>query len=489
MGSAFLSGILLALGALAAYLGSSSIFELLTVVIPGVMVLIGAETVLHFLLGIYRPRRPGEMPRPAFDSRLLGWLTSPESIARIISETINYQFGIEVSRSWFYRLLSRAITPLVAFSLAMLVAISSIVVVEPQETAIITCFGAPVGGPVGPGLHFKWPWPIGAADKQPVGRVLTLELGSKQEGFTIDPKTFVLWTNPHAGKEEYLVTAPSSIPEPGLAGPATQPSANPAAGKATGWSLIGAQINVQYRVADMAAYVRCARDPQKLLHDLAEAEINRYFVTKDIDTLLLENRVAAGALMQRLIQAACENPQTHTGVVVLAVDLSGLHPPSESDVALAFLKQIAAGQKAKSAIDQSRKKAIQVLGGVAGTPEQAQKLYQAALEDQGKQTGQTPELLTGAQGEVGKIISAARAQRWQKSLGERAAASMFQAQLRQYQVAPEYFLAAQYADFIASLPADARKYIVDVDPATKPVWQIDLNDEMTPLSNLLPPGR
>jgi hypothetical protein len=55
-----------------------------------------------------------------------------------------------------------------------------------------------------------------------------------------------------------------------------------------------------------------------------------------------------------------------------------------------------------------------------------------------------------------------------------------------YHAAPQYFLAWQRADLIAALPADARKYIIDVDPSIQPIWQIEMKDELNPLGPLLP---
>src|SRR5262245_52443319 len=78
------------------------------------MVLIGAEVFLNFVLGVYRPRKAGEVPRPAFDSRLLGLMAAPDRIAQSISDAINYQLGFDVTRGWFYRLISRWFAALVA---------------------------------------------------------------------------------------------------------------------------------------------------------------------------------------------------------------------------------------------------------------------------------------------------------------------------------------------------------------------------------------
>ncbi|MGC8159923.1 hypothetical protein ACP3WZ_25700, partial [Salmonella enterica] len=73
----------------------------------------GVEVFVNFVLDIYRPRKAGESPRPAFNSPLLGLVASPETVARSINEAINYQLGYDVSGTWLYRLLSRAAAPLI----------------------------------------------------------------------------------------------------------------------------------------------------------------------------------------------------------------------------------------------------------------------------------------------------------------------------------------------------------------------------------------
>jgi hypothetical protein len=90
-------------------LSTAELFPILAVAAPTVMILIGTEMLLSVIFGLYQPRRPGQRPRAAFDSRILGWLTHYESLGKIVGEAINYQFGFEVSDSWFYRLLARAV--------------------------------------------------------------------------------------------------------------------------------------------------------------------------------------------------------------------------------------------------------------------------------------------------------------------------------------------------------------------------------------------
>src|SRR5690606_10798683 len=124
MGAVLIAVLLLA-GAVAAYFGNLGVLTVMALVIPGLMALLGLEIALGFVLGMYRPRRPGEINRPAFDSRVFGLLTRPESLGKIINETINYQFGFEISRSWFYRLIAKAITPLLVVGMLVLIGLTS----------------------------------------------------------------------------------------------------------------------------------------------------------------------------------------------------------------------------------------------------------------------------------------------------------------------------------------------------------------------------
>ena len=89
------------------YQGTTSWERVLTYAIPTIMLLLGIETLINFLLDIYRPRTPGVEPRACFDSRLLGLISEPGGIAHSLAEAINYQFGFKVSQTWFYLLLQR----------------------------------------------------------------------------------------------------------------------------------------------------------------------------------------------------------------------------------------------------------------------------------------------------------------------------------------------------------------------------------------------
>ncbi len=78
-------------------------------VVPALMVILGVEMMLNLILEMYRPHVPGSEPRPAMESRLLGLISEPGDVARSVAEAMNYQFGFEISRTWFYQLLQKAL--------------------------------------------------------------------------------------------------------------------------------------------------------------------------------------------------------------------------------------------------------------------------------------------------------------------------------------------------------------------------------------------
>jgi len=160
-------------------------------VIPLLLVVLGVETALNTVLDIYRPRLKGQYSRAAFDSRLLGVINEPGGIFRSAAGAIDYQFGFKVSETWFYKLLERAIVSLILFSAATLYLASCIVVVEPNEEAVVERFGNPLTGDgqvrdMGPGIHFKLPWPIDIAYVLPCS--LSVNLYSSETG-----ETLTLW--------------------------------------------------------------------------------------------------------------------------------------------------------------------------------------------------------------------------------------------------------------------------------------------------------
>ena len=177
---------------LAAWQGYSGADRALACAIPALQLIFALELAANVILDLYRPRVPGQEERFSFDSRIFGLIADPQRVGTSIAETLNYQFGFEVSKTWFYRVVSRAFVPLVLFGLVVLVGLSSVLVVREGEAFVVQRWGRadPARGALGPGLHLKWP--VGVEDVRYFdNRLIVYEIESR-EIISKDKKTLVI---------------------------------------------------------------------------------------------------------------------------------------------------------------------------------------------------------------------------------------------------------------------------------------------------------
>jgi regulator of protease activity HflC (stomatin/prohibitin superfamily) len=475
------AAVLLVGAATAAVLDDTRLFGWLAAVIPAVMILVGIEILATSLLEAYRPKVPGEVPRPAFDSRVLGLLTAPESLGRVVAETISYQFGVEVSRSWLYRLLGSAVTPLSIFALAVLAGLSCCAIVGPDERGILLRCGAMRGGPLPPGLHLKWPWPVETVELHPVGAVQQIRVSSDLTGRSAQAAA-LLWTTDDdtdaALGQEYFLAAPA----PGADG-----------GEGAGVALVSADVMVQYRVGDLPTFVVGSVEHARSLRLAAQREVSLYFATHDIDALLGCGRIDAGAALKEAIQGRLDRMES--GIEVVAVAITALHPPI-GEVSRAFHAQIGAVQQRETSIQQARREAIGQLAKAAGSVELSQRIDAAirgldALRTAGDPSalaaaeGEIDRLLGEARGEAAELVHAARAYRWTKVVGERASSERFAGELLAYQLSPGYYRTRRFLEVLATGLAGRRKFVIAGDAGETPVFRMDFSDPTSAIDTLL----
>jgi len=478
--SCFVVAALLLAGAVgAAVLDDASLFRVIAAAVPAVMVLVGAEMLLTAMLAAYRPKRPGEIPRPAFDSRVLGLLTAPESLGQVVAELINYQFGVEVSRSWLYRLLGRAVTPLTLFGAAVLAALSTLVVVGPDEQGIVTRFGAVRGAALPPGLHLKWPWPVEAAASYPVGRVLEVTVSSDLAERPAD-EAAILWTG---GDDNLAKLAMEYYPT--------------SLGRGGGMGLVAADVVVQFRVRDLLEFLSGSLAPKDAVAVIAHQEAGRYFATHDLDHLLTAGRTEGGAELERTIQERSD--VLGLGLDIVGVSITSLKPPG-GRVARAFHRQIGAQQERETLIQKGHRDAVVTLAKVAGSVDHAARINDAILELDAYRSGGEDEanlrriagkeldieaLLGEARGEAAELVHAARGYRWTRSVGERSAQERFAGELLAYERAPAYYRMKRFFDVLATGMADRRKFVIAGEAGDRPVLRMDFNDSATAIDTLL----
>ncbi|QQE10285.1 hypothetical protein JD969_12315 [Planctomycetota bacterium] len=476
----------------------------LSLAVPVIMLLLGSEIILSFVFGMYRPRKAGEVVRPSFDSRILGWLTRPESISKIVGETLNYQFGFEISRSWFMELLNKSLPKLIVVGVVLLMGLSCLTIVEPQQQAVILRNGD-ITGYVGSGFHFKYPWPVGSAEKYDVDRIKRIAVGSSEgEGqpdpfdpirlvmnneirqkldlYRYDHTPDVLWTNAHSrGAENYMVIAPTSE---------TGHGDGEVVGTSVAGELVGIDMIVDFRIKDLEKYVTTFEYPERMLRNVAVERLSDYIADKNIDKLVGEGRAYGAAELKKLIQHDVDNVVVNDkiglGLEIVFVGFSSIHPPQGGDVAKAFHEQNGAMQDKQIAIQNAEKDAIQSLSMVAGTQGKALNISKAIetldslkTEDEAdiaQQWAKIESLMDSAGGQAAQLLQGARAYRWERALQEQAQSRSFEAQLAAYRNAPDYYKQRMYWNMLAESLKDRKKIVIESDNIEETIIRMDLKD-------------
>lgn len=371
---------------LLAYSGNPVLDPILAQIFPILELIFAAEMLLNFVLDLYRPRLPGDEYRPSYDSRIFNLLAEPGRVGHSIADTINYQFGFEVSRTWFYQLISRAFLPLLIFGVLVLMFLSSMVIVEEGEVCFVKHWGrlSPRATPLTAGVHFKWPWPIDTADRIRTGQVheLLLGLGEKKDpALDKSGNLVLLWTEEHGYgsrlEKDFLI---GSVPRE----TAREKQNNEGEKAPTGVSIIKLVVLVQYRITQPYDYAYRSTDARTLITDVATQETMQYCASATLDEIMEERsdrpqalmttgRAAAAKTLQERLQKRMD--ELKLGVELLYVGVLSAHPPSEA--VPQFEKVLEAERLQDKQRYEAQAEANRILAGVAGDPGKALQLYVA----------------------------------------------------------------------------------------------------------------
>jgi membrane protease subunit HflK len=286
--------------------------------------LLGLEALLLLLLEAYRPRSEGETPRPAYDSRLLGLLSAPADLAKTIAHAVDYQFGFALSQTWFYRFLERWVVPLCGFTALAFWLLSTVLVVQPHEQALVRRLGK-LAPPRGPGFHLVLPWPLDQVQRVESSRLHSLQTGGHgdddEHGDDHDHhdhederESVLVWNESgHVDADHDDVLLLIAREQDGDDG-------------TTPVNLLGASATIHYEVKDLASFARGVEDPHALLTALAERELSFLLSGADMDQLLRDRGEQARELGERLQAAADAHG---LGLKIVHASLTDLHPPVE----------------------------------------------------------------------------------------------------------------------------------------------------------------
>ena len=401
----------------------------------GLLGLMAAEIFITLLLEIYRPRVKGKISRLVYDSRIVGILAQPESLFTTAAQTIDYQFGFNVSETWFFQLLKKNLLLLLLAQLAVLLLSTCVVFVDAGEQAVLERFGKPVaGGVLSPGAHFKLPWPADRVYRFRTEQIQTFDVGYVPDAQSENANT-ILWSVSHAKEENFLV---------GNLEPVTIKNENTDTNdtlKAPPVSLITVSIPVQFQINDVMAWAYHNADPAGLLQDLATRAVVHYLAGVDLNSVMSQARLEAAQTLRDQIQTAADARQL--GVKILFVGLQDIHPPVK--VASDYEKVVGAEQSKLAAILNARADAIRT------------------------------NALAGALAFTTTNI--AEATRQQKEVTALASAALFTNQIPAFAAAPSVYRQRAYFQAFASATGNARKYILLVTN-TQDVVIFNLEDKI-----------
>ncbi len=351
-----------------------------------VQLVLAVELTLNFVLDLYRPRIPGKEYHPSFESRVFSILAEPDRVGHSIADTLNYQFGFEVSRTWFYRLVSKAFVPLLILAVLIMFAMSSVVLVQQGQQCVVTSLGRLQEPALGPGLHFKLPWPFATEKRFNTDEIheIILGVGEAREPTIIKGRELYLWTEEHGSRQErdFLVAIqpPKDWSEPGENANADKVKTPPVA-------MIKLVVVVYYKIADVRDYGYNYKDSHSVLESLAYREMTRYYASATLmdpirdktsggkdrpEAIMTFGRQKAADNLRRLIQARADDMKL--GVTITHVGIISSHPPAKA--APAF-ENVAKAERARdSKRYEAEAEASYMLAGVAGDVGEALRLAQ-----------------------------------------------------------------------------------------------------------------
>lgn len=194
-------------------------------------------------------------------------------------------------------------------------ALSGIYIVQPDEQAVVTTFGA-YSRAEGPGLRYHLPAPIETVRRWPVTSLRSLDVGGGS-----DPNL----------DESLMLTGDENI--------------------------VDLRFAVQWRIADAAKYQFQMRDQESALKEVAESAMREVVGQTQLQTILTTGRSQVEQRVEALMRRTLDG--YGAGIEISEVQIRSASPPSE--VVDAFRDVQSAGQQAEAAVNEANGSAAQLM--------------------------------------------------------------------------------------------------------------------------------
>jgi membrane protease subunit HflK len=306
------------------------------------------------------------------------------------------------------RRVTRRVVAILVLGVLLLYGLSGLFVCGPGERAFVERFGRPTTTePLGPGLHYRIPWPVGRVVRQNVDAVHTYYLGTPTpevdlrdiQGLTATEielkRKPILWTNRHYENEFRFLTPHDNF--------------------------ITLFLAVHFRISDLYKFLYEMESPIAVLDFTCQEKVREVTGRREFFRIILDREEVETEIREHLAEK-----MRGVGIEVLMVAIRDVHPPVE--VAPAFEDVI-------SATEQKEAEIYKAQGMAAQADPQARALAAGILADAAQYKAET-------------IANA------------KASIQAFAALQAQYALAPNVTTARLYLETLAATIASTPKWIV-----------------------------
>jgi Cu+-exporting ATPase len=233
------------------------------------------------------------------------------------SDWLEHRFDLDEGFHWLGHRWRSVVTGVVLLALFAW-ALSGLTQVGPDELAVVRRFGRPLPEDLGPGLHWRWPWPIETVTRVQPDRIYTVEVGFRTLPGSKEVAAARTWSSSH-GNEGLRRMPEEAVMITG-----------------DGY-LIELQGTVRFNLADPRAYLFEVGDlPVEngklpaILRSAAESVLREKVASMKFSELLTINREQFhDAVLERLRDRCRTEGLGGLGVRVEGLSLHDLHPPRE----------------------------------------------------------------------------------------------------------------------------------------------------------------
>ncbi len=221
-------------------------------------------------------------------------------------------FNLHEARHWLSHHY-RPVGKYAAVSALLLYALSGITMIGPDEAAVVRRFGRRVFPALGPGLHYRIPWPVEQVTRIQPNRVQVAELGFRTisaestQTAIAEPAAYE-WNLQHRGGR-YERNADEALMLTGDE------------------NLIEVNAVVQYAIGSPDDFLFSTTDPGNVIRVAAESALRLLIGRSSLDSVLTTGRTEIERQTRELVQGSLD--EYRSGLRVIAVQLEDVHPSVE----------------------------------------------------------------------------------------------------------------------------------------------------------------